>query len=169
MPGGGGDTAAQALAIQMKGFHPALTAARAAADTPPPTLADRETMGADLGPPVPPTPPQKSKLLSVFLVAMKRAGKADSFEARQARMAIELFAAGRERRVLAGAGKLRIPDLQESHKIPPADEAKVDELYEKTARWIIGGLQDHLRGLSYRKLPVAPETLRLARETKLVP
>jgi hypothetical protein len=70
MPGGGGDPAAQALAIQMKDFHPGLTAVLAAADTPPPTLTDRETMGADLGPPVPPkTPPGiKTPISSVQLV-----------------------------------------------------------------------------------------------------
>jgi hypothetical protein len=47
---------------------PTLTTARTAADTAPPTLADRETMGAALGPPVPPKTPQRSKLLSVVSV-----------------------------------------------------------------------------------------------------
>ena len=94
MPGGGGDPAAQSIAIQMKQFHPgrspkpgafdrhvaglaqslalphrdyctSLNSARRqlrrrllpAAGMAPPKLADRETMGADLGPPVPPQNP----------------------------------------------------------------------------------------------------------------
>jgi hypothetical protein len=73
MPGGGGHPPAQALAIRTKGFHPGLTAVLAAADTPPPTLADRETMGADLGPLVPSKAPRKPKLLSVVSLHSPRA------------------------------------------------------------------------------------------------
>ena len=103
-----------------------------------------------------------------FLAAMKQAGLGESFEAGQARLAIELLAVARERKAIRTAGKLVIPDLQQSHHIPPPDLDKVDELYRNNARWILGGLQDHLNGISYHRLPVAPAVLKLARETKLV-
>jgi hypothetical protein len=63
-PAGGASTpgaaaGAAATALPATG-PPSLTTVCAAADMAPPTLADRETMGADLGPPVPPKTPQKS-------------------------------------------------------------------------------------------------------------
>jgi hypothetical protein len=69
-PGGGASTTGAASGVPATALPatgpPCLTAVLPAADTPPPTLAHRETMGADLGPPVPPKTPQKSKLLSVI-------------------------------------------------------------------------------------------------------
>jgi len=54
-----------ATALPATGPPPPAAMVRPAAGMAPPTLADRETMGADLGPPVPPKTPRKSKLLSV--------------------------------------------------------------------------------------------------------
>jgi len=103
-----------------------------------------------------------------FLQLMQKAGLKDSFEAGQARTVVGLLAALQERRALAAAGKLRVPDLKASHNIPPADPLEVDELYRDTARWILGGLQDHLRGVSLQKYPVRPDVLRIAKAAGLL-
>ena len=89
-------------------------------------------------------------------------------EASQARLVVDLLTAYRARKVLAAAGKLPMPDLSASHQIPPANQAKVDEIYRNTARWVYGGLQDHLRGVSLQKYPVKPEVLQMANETGLL-
>jgi len=104
-----------------------------------------------------------------FLVAMENAGMGDSFEAGQARVVVELIAAYHHRQALIADGTLRIPDLSESHHIPPADEAQVDQLYRNIARWVLGGLQDHLNGLSLAKYPVKPEVLEMAKRAGLFP
>jgi|GEM_PF-3216427 len=61
----GAAAAVAATALPATGPPPPPAMVRPARDIAPPTRADRETMGADLGPPVPPKTPRKSKLLSV--------------------------------------------------------------------------------------------------------
>jgi len=103
-----------------------------------------------------------------FLTAMENAGRGDSMEAGQARMVVDLLTAYRARKSPSAAHKLPIPDLFASHHIPPADQAKVDEIYRNTARWVFGGLQDHLRGVSLQKFPITPEVLQMAKDTGLL-
>ena len=102
-----------------------------------------------------------------FFTAMKRAGFEDTFEAGQARLVVELITAYHQRRSLAASGKLSIPDLKLSHRIPSANQSEVDKLYRDNTGWILGGLQDHLNGLSLWKYPVNPKVLKLAREAGL--
>jgi hypothetical protein len=107
--------------------------------------------------------------LDAFLQAMHAAGLGETFEAGQARAALELLAACHERRALAAEGKLRLPDLKPSHDIPAANPAEIDRLYRNTARWVMGGLHDHLKGVSLQKHPVNPQILALARKSGLLP
>jgi hypothetical protein len=104
----------------------------------------------------------------LFLTAMEKAGLGDSFEAGQARVVVQLIAAYHQRQALAAAGTLRIPDLRHSHQIPPANETKVNQLYRNIARWILGGLQDHLNGMSLQHYPVQPQVLQIAKDTGLI-
>ena len=104
-----------------------------------------------------------------FLTAMEKADMGDSMEACQARMVVDLLTAYRVRKSLSAAHKLPMPDLSPSHHIPPADQRKVEEIYRNTARWVFGGLQDHLRGVSLQKYPVKPEVLQMAMESGLLP
>jgi hypothetical protein len=102
----------------------------------------------------------------VFLGALEKAGLGDSFEAGQARVVVQMLTAAHERRRLIAAGRLRVPQLE---GIPPADAAAVDKLYATQARIMLGGLQDHLKGISLWRHPVKPEVLRLAKESGLLP
>ena len=101
----------------------------------------------------------------VFLAAMEKAQLGDSFEAGQARVIVELLAAVHERRRLAAAGLLRIPRLE---GIAPASAPAVERLYVAQARIMLGGLQDHLQGLSLKRHLVKPEVLQLAKDAGLV-
>ena len=101
----------------------------------------------------------------LFLASMEKAKLGDSFEACQARVVIEVLTALHERRRLADAGSLYIPQLE---GIPAAKVAAVDKLYAMQARFILGGLQDHLNGLSLQRFPVKPNVLLLAKEAGLV-
>lgn len=101
----------------------------------------------------------------VFLNAMEKAGLDASFEAGQALVVVQILAALHERRQLAAAGRLRSPQLE---GIPPANAAAVDKLYATQARFMLGGLQDHLKGLSLWRHPVKPEVLQLAKKSGLI-
>ena len=90
----------------------------------------------------------------VFLSKMEKAGLGDSFEAGQARIVVQMIATCHQRLALEAAGKLQIPNLRDpikSKDIPPADGAEVDKFYRDITRWMLGGLQDHLNGLSLAK------------------
>ena len=100
-----------------------------------------------------------------FLASMEKAGLGESFEAAQARVVLEVLSALRERRRLSAGGILRTPEL---NGIPAANPTAVDKLYVVQARFILGGLQDHLNGLSLQKFHVRPEVLRFAKEAGLV-
>jgi hypothetical protein len=100
-----------------------------------------------------------------FLSSMEKAGLGESFEAGQARVVIEVLNALHERRRLAIEGLLNIPPLE---GIPPAKVDEVDKLYARQARFILGGLQDHLNGISLQRYPVNQEVLQLAKKAGLV-
>ena len=100
-----------------------------------------------------------------FLVSMEKAGYGESFEAGQARVVVEVLSALHERRRLANQGLLRIPQLE---GIPAAKADEVDKLYARQARFILGGLQDHLQGMSLQRYPVKPEVLQIAKEAGLI-
>jgi hypothetical protein len=100
-----------------------------------------------------------------FLSSMEEAGYGESFEAGQARVVIEVLNTLHERRRLETEGLLKIPQLE---GIPAAKADEVDKLYARQARFILGGLQDHLNGLSLQRYPVNPEVLKLARKAGLV-
>jgi hypothetical protein len=106
--------------------------------------------------------------VGLFLSEMEKAGMGDTFEAGQARVVVEMITACHQRLALEAAGRLQTPDLRESNKIPPADGAEVDKLYRNITRWMLGGLQDHLNGLSLAKYPVNPKILEMARAAGLV-
>lgn len=102
---------------------------------------------------------------STFLAAMEKVGRADSFEAGQARVVIQTMNALYNRRRMLAAGQLHPPTLD---GIKPCDQNGVDELYTAQARYLLGGLQDHLHGLSLWNLPVDPDVLKMARDAGLV-
>ena len=110
--------------------------------------------------------PIELSALGAFLRSMDKAGKRDSFEAGQARIAIEVLTALHERHRLAAQKLLPSWDLRP--RIPPANPEAVDRLYFETALKLAGGLQDHLEGRSIWKPKVDPETVRLARSAGLV-
>ena len=100
-----------------------------------------------------------------FLSLMQKAKFSDSFEAGQARVVIEVLNALSERCRLSAKELLVIPKLEQ---IPPAKTDEVDKLYARQARIILGGLQDHLNGLSLQRYQVKTEVLTLAKEAKLI-
>ena len=97
---------------------------------------------------------------------MEQAGRGRSFEAGQARVAVELVQAREQRRRLIAQGDLKLPALE---GIKAATETDIDELYARQSRFVLGGLLDHLRGLSLWNPAVDVDTLRLAREAGLLP
>ncbi len=101
----------------------------------------------------------------IFLNSMEMANLGNSFEAGQARVVIEILAALKERRRLEAKGNLHTPKLE---GIPPAVIAAIDKLYATQARIILGGLQDHLKGLSLQRFSVNPKVLRLAKDAGLI-
>ncbi len=103
--------------------------------------------------------------VGVFLAAMEKARLGEGYEAGQARVVVQVLAALRDRRQLAATGRLRIPRLE---GIPPAKTDAVERLYATQARYLLGGLRDHLEGLSLWKRPVQPDILRMARESGLI-
>ena len=104
--------------------------------------------------------------LGAFLHAMDKAGKGDTFEAGQARVAVEMLTALHERHRLAAQKQLPSWDLRP--RIPPANQEAVDRLYYETVLKLAGGLQDHLEGRSIWKPKLDPEIVRLARSAGLV-
>ena len=101
----------------------------------------------------------------IFLNSMEMANLGDSFEAGQARVVIEILAALKERRRLEANGTLHTPKLED---IPPAVTPAIDKLYATQARIILGGLQDHLKGLSLQRFPVNPKVLQFAKDAGLI-
>ena len=100
--------------------------------------------------------------VAAFHRALCAAGWQDSYEAAQARTALELFLARRERMRQAPA----LPDLG---PIRPCDPAAVERLYLETASWIVGGLMDRLDGRSLWRDNVDPRILAAARRCGLLP
>ncbi|MCX6875758.1 MAG: hypothetical protein NTW21_18410 [Verrucomicrobia bacterium] len=139
-------------------------------DTPVPPVSD--TAFWNLAPaPAPQTPANSVAIMPFsaageFLTAMAKAGLGDTFEAGQARVVVQLIAALHERRRLAAVGQLLIPPLE---GIRAADPSGVDQLYRDQIRFILGGLQDHLQGLSLHQQAVNPAVLNMARAAHLVP
>ncbi len=101
----------------------------------------------------------------LFLNSMEKAKLGESFEAGQARVVIEILGALAERLRLASTGQLKIPKLDQ---ISPADNEAINKLYARQARIILGGLQDHLKGLSLQRYPVKPQVLQLAKDAGLL-
>jgi hypothetical protein len=101
----------------------------------------------------------------VFLKLMERAQLGDSFEAGQAMVVIQILTALHERRRLLAKGILHTPLLE---GIPAAKPDEVEKLYAKQARFIFGGLQDHLTGRSLQRYPVSPKVHQLAKEAGLI-
>ncbi len=101
----------------------------------------------------------------VFLKLMEHAQLGDSFEAGQARVIIQVITALNERRMLLANGILHTPLLE---GIPAAKPDEVEKLYAKQARFIFGGLQDHLTGRSLQRYPVSPKVYQLAMEAGLI-
>jgi hypothetical protein len=101
----------------------------------------------------------------VFLKLMERAQLGDSFEAGQARVVIQILTALHERRRLNSLGILHTPLLDE---IPAAQPEEVEKCYARQARFILGGLHDHLTGRSLQRYPVSPKVYQLAMEAGLI-
>jgi hypothetical protein len=101
----------------------------------------------------------------VFLKLMERAQLGDSFEAGQARVVIQILTALHERRRLNSLGILHTPLLDE---IPAAQPEEVEKCYARQARFILGGLHDHLTGRSLQRYPVSPKVYQLAIEAGLI-
>jgi hypothetical protein len=100
--------------------------------------------------------------VAAFYRALTKAGLQDTYEAAEARTALELLAARYERTKTTPV----FPDLG---KIPPASPEAVDRLYFQTAGWVAGGLVDRLAGRSLWQEKVPPEIIEIARKEKLVP
>jgi len=62
-------------------------------------------------------------------------------------------------------GTLFIPQLPGT---PAAIEEEISKGFIKQARYLTGGLVDHLRGMSYWKDPVNPEILKIAKQAALI-
>ena len=123
--------------------------AEAQGQQPPPIMAE-EARQVDL------------KKIAAFYRALVKAGRQDSYEAAEARTAMELLAARHDR-------LQKPPPPPELGPIPPANREAVDALYFNTARWMAGGLVDRLAGRSVWQERVAPEILEIARNAGLLP
>jgi hypothetical protein len=102
------------------------------------------------------------KKIAAFYRALVKAGRQDSYEAAEARTALELLVARHERLQKPSPP----PDLG---AIPACNREAVDALYFNTARWLAGGLVDRLASRSVWPEGVAPEILELARKEGLIP
>ncbi len=117
----------------------------------------------------PPQRPSKSpdqpmdpwKLLA-FHRALVKNGLQDTYEAAEARTALELLAALQTRRNST-------PPSPGLGAIPPCNQQAVDSLYFNTAQGIGGGLLDRLTGRSIWPDRVGSEIVRLAKVAGLIP
>jgi hypothetical protein len=100
------------------------------------------------------------KLLG-FYRALVKAGLQDTYEAAEARTALELLVA-RQARLQDP------PPLPDLGAIPPCNRQAVEALYLNTARWIAGGLVDRLAGRSVWAETASPQVVDLARQHGLL-
>lgn len=100
-----------------------------------------------------------------FYQALKKAGLEESYEGAMSRLVLEHLLARKERQDLLLKGQLLVPDLPGT---PKADEADISSRFVKQARYLTGGLVDHLTGMSYWKDSVDPKIYQIAKETGLV-
>ncbi len=98
---------------------------------------------------------------AAFYRALVKAGLQDTYEAAEARTALELLAARQSRLTTPPA----TPDLP---GIPACNRQAVDTLYFNTACWIAGGLVDRLAGRSVWKDNINPIITELARQHGLL-
>jgi hypothetical protein len=100
--------------------------------------------------------------LAAFHESLVKAGLQESYEAAEARTALELLAAYRQRFLKP----LHPPHLV---GIPDCNSTAVDTLYLHTACWIAGGLLDRLVGRSLWKPDVTSKVRQLAKRSGIVP
>ena len=105
------------------------------------------------------------KKVYAFYMELVKAGSEQSYEAAQARAALELLLARHERIQMSKLNTLEIPDLD---PIPPSDPDKVNLHYFEKARIIAGGLVDRLNGYSIWQERSDPAIVALARKTDLI-
>ena len=99
--------------------------------------------------------------LLTFDRALAKAGLRDSYEAAEARAALELLAAGHAR-------LKNPPSLPDLGAIPSCKPEAVNALYADTASWIMGGLVDHLNNRSLWREPVSAKVLDVGRQCGLI-
>ena len=101
-----------------------------------------------------------------FYQELVKAGAQNSYEAAQARSALELLLARFERMQLLKENILVIPELT---PILPCDQDEVNLHYFEKARMIAGGLVDRLMGYSVWKEYSDAKVVEIARKTMLIP
>jgi hypothetical protein len=111
-------------------------------------------------PPTPASPEIDMAKIARFYRALCAAGLQDTYEAAQARTALELFVAGKTRMQT----KPPLPDLG---AINACDPQAVETLYRNTAAFIAGGLLDRLNGRHLWQEKVAPAILDIAKKSGL--
>ncbi|MBT4401136.1 MAG: hypothetical protein HN686_19160 [Bacteroidetes bacterium] len=100
-----------------------------------------------------------------FYQAMLDNGFEQSYEGAMSRLVLDHLIARFERQELIKNGSLFIPNLPQT---PKADEEDISNRFVKQARFITGGLVDHLLGKSYWKEAVDPEIYNIALATGLI-
>jgi len=105
------------------------------------------------------------KIVYNFYTAMEKAGLEETYEGAMSRLVIEHLIARSTRIDMLKNGRIIIPEIE---GVPPAIEDDISQRFVKQARYLTGGLIDHLTGKSYWKDPVDPEILNIAIKTGLV-
>jgi hypothetical protein len=100
-----------------------------------------------------------------FYKAMLKAGLEETYECAMSRLVMDHLIAGYHRKKKLEAGTLVIPQLAGT---PPALEKDISKGYISQARYLTGGLVDHLRGMSYWNEAVDPEIMKIALKTGLI-
>ncbi|MCK5820471.1 MAG: hypothetical protein KAH17_01245 [Bacteroidales bacterium] len=105
------------------------------------------------------------KTVSEFYTALCKADLEESYEGGMSKLILEHLLARQKRLDMIENGILFIPDIPGT---PPAIEADISEGFVKQARFLTGGLVDHLSGMSYWNDPVNPEILKIAKQVELI-
>lgn len=105
------------------------------------------------------------KKVCIFYRELVNSGLQNSYEAAQARSALELLLARHERIQLLNDNALEIPNLS---PVLPCDQEAVNLHYFEKARIIAGGLVDRLNGFSVWGEYSDPRIVELAHKTSLI-
>ena len=100
-----------------------------------------------------------------FYKGMLKAGLGETYECAMSRLVMDHLIARYDRQRRLGDGTLFIPQIPGT---PPAIEEEISKGFIAQARFLTGGLVDHLSGMSYWKEPVDPEVMKVARKTSLI-